>query len=230
LIALAAALLAAAPAPLSCGAVTRPGVAERGADGVWRGRAVALCHAVADAAGGPGAAILFHGYDSLAALRDAADDRIAFLSDAERAIAPLSGALRAGPPIAVSRQVLIVPPAAAARTPRDLAGRMICFIVGTRAEDALDAWARRAGVPIERLAFQEPVEMRDAYDVGKCAAIALDAEEANGDTGGRALDEPLASEPIMATTPVAAGDAWHGTVAGIVARAPAVAASGGGAG
>lgn len=227
MIALAAALLAAAPAPLSCGAVTRPGIAERGADGVWRGRAVALCHAVADAAGGPGAAIIFHGYDSLAALRGAADDRIAFLSDAERAIAPLPGALRAGPPIAVSRQVLMVPPAAAARTPRDLAGRMICFIVGTRAEDALDAWATRAGVPIERLAFQEPVEMRDAYDVGKCAAIALDAEEA---IGGRVLDAPLASEPIMATTPAAAGDAWHGTVAGIIDHAAVVAASGGGAG
>ncbi|WP_174291979.1 hypothetical protein [Sphingomonas bacterium] len=213
----AALLLAAAPAPFTCGAVTRPGIAEQGEDGVWRGRAVEVCRAVAGQVQ-PAAAVAFHGYDTLADLRRAAEDRIAFLSAAELATLPVRG-LRAGSVVAVERQVLVVPAASAATKAADLAARMICFIVGTRAEDALDAWSAGTATPVERLAFQEPVEMQDAFDVGKCAAQAVDLTEVPN--GTRVLAAPLAATPILAATSTAAGEDWARTVATAVEQAAA---------
>lgn len=220
MIAAALALAAAAPAPLACGAVTRPGIAELGADGVWRGRAVALCRAVAAQANGPQAPVVFHSYDSLAGLRAAGEDGIAFVSAAELAVLPAASALNPGPTAAVERQVLVVPAASPARSPRDLAGRMICFIIGTRAEDALDAWATQAAVPIERLGFQEEGEMADAYAVGKCAALAVDAQDAPADPASRVLGPALATTTIVAATPARAGTAWRRAVTAIIARTP----------
>lgn len=207
-------MLLAAAVPLACGAATRPGVAELGADGIWRGRAVELCRAVAQQVGGPGAAIAFHSYDSPAGLRAAADDRVAFVSPAERAAVP---ALRAGAIVATGRQVLAVRDGSPVSAAGELAGRLICFIVGTRAEDALDSWAAGAGIRIERLAFQEPDEMSDAFAVGRCAAEAVDAAEMPPRGNARALEPPLAATPIMAATPAAAGPIWADAVAAVVA-------------
>ncbi|MBR0551671.1 hypothetical protein [Stakelama marina] len=195
------ALLLAASAPLSCGAVPRPGIADQGADGIWRGRAVDLCRTLAD-----GAPVAFQDYASAADIASA-NDRIAFLSRAELDL-PQAAHWRAGPVIAVQRQLLVVPAASAVRRPEDLAGTMICFIVGTRAEDALDEWADETRTPIERLAFQEPVEMRDAYDAGKCAAMAVDAAHAPTGPRDRALAQPLAETPIFAATPESASPEW----------------------
>src|SRR5580698_70798 len=109
MISLAALLLFAASAPpLSCGAVPRPGVAELGNNGVWRGAAVEVCRKVARQTDCPNAQIEFHSYDSAAALREAANDRLAFLSKSELATPSLGSAMRAGPVTAVDRQVLVV--------------------------------------------------------------------------------------------------------------------------
>lgn len=209
---IAAAVMLAAAAPVSCGAVTRPGIAERGADGVWRGRAVDLCRAVARA-GGADAPVRFRSYDTADALRTASEDQVAFVSADERA-AVLG--LRAGPIVATERQALIVKAGSPVRTASDLAGKLICFIVGTRAEDALDAWSSAARIPVERLAFQEPDEMDDAFDVGKCAATATDAATVADRPGLRVLRPWLAETPILAATPASASVAWRDLVAGAV--------------
>ena len=211
--ALLAWLAASTAAPLACGAVTRPGIAERGGDGVWRGRAVDLCRAAAARENGPGAPIAFRSYDTLDALKAAPADRLAFLSAGELAAAP-EHALEPGPVVAVERQVLVVPASSRARAPADLAGGMICFIAGTRAEDALDAWAAATRTPVGRIAMQEEVEMRDAYQAGKCAAMALDAQEAKA--GDRILAPALAATPILAATPKTAGERWAATIASLV--------------
>lgn len=138
------------------------------------------------------------------------------MSAAEASLAPLV----AGPTIATERQVLVVPAASRVRAPRDLAGRMICFIVGTRAEDALDRWATTSRVPIERIGFQEEIEMTDAYDVGKCAALAVDAQEVPHDGAHHVLAESLAETPVVAATPVSAGEGWRRTVAAVAAALP----------
>lgn len=217
----ALALLAAAPA-LSCGAVARPGIAELGQDGAWRGRAVELCRAVAVRVNGPGAPIDFHSYRTSADLRNAASDDIAFVSRDEAGFASLPSP--AGPVIATARQLLVVLQASPLRSPADLAGRMVCFIAGTAAEDALDGWAGRESVPIERLAFQEPIEMRDAFDVGKCAALALDAQEFAGTRGERIVGE-LASTPVLAQATMGRGAERHEQIAAaLTAAMPAGAA------
>ena len=216
---IATALLLAAVSPLACGAVTRPGVAERGDDGVWRGSAVEACRRVAVATGGARAAIVFHAYDTLATLHRAGEDRIAFVSPAELDAARLV----AGPVVATERQVLVVAATSRVHTARDLADRMVCFIVGTRAEDALDAWAAATATPIERLGFQEEVEMADAFAVGKCAAIAIDERDMRPDAA-RILPEPLATTPIVAATPVA-DPAWTRRVAAILADQAKMSAS-----
>jgi ABC-type amino acid transport substrate-binding protein len=219
-IALAALLwAAAAPAPLTCGAVTRPGIAEVGLDGVWRGRAVDMCRRVAARLGGAGAPIAFHSYDSLAALRRAAADRIAFLTRVELAMPTLGDALRAGPPVADDRQVLIVHATPAVHAPADLTGQGVCFIIGTRAEAALDRWAQRTGTSIDRMAFQEPSEMQDSYDVDRCPAMAIDAAEMSDDGTSRVL-ATIGSEPILAATPIADGEEWARVVASAVDSAP----------
>ena len=205
---MAALLMAAAAPPLACGAVARPGVADRGDDGIWRGSAVEACRRVALATGASG--IVFRGYDTLAALHGAAADRVAFVSPAEREAAHLAD----GPVIATERQVLVVAAGSPARGARDLAGRMICFIIGTRGEDALDAWSTAAKVPVRRLGFQEDGEMADAFAVGKCAAIAMDAADERPETA-RILPEPLTTTPILAASP-AADPAWTRRVAAIL--------------
>ncbi len=181
---LAVAAAATAPAPVRCGAVERPGIAERGGDGVWRGVAVELCRRYAQAlGGGGGVAIDFHPYRSTEDLRDAADDAVAVLSAAEMAVAwPGAGAppIPPIPPIAVSRQVLLVRAGAPLHSRSELAGRRVCFIIGTSAEAALNGWALAARVGIARVGFQETVELRDAFDAGYCAAMAVDAQDIPG--------------------------------------------------
>lgn len=208
----ALALLAAAPAPLACGAVARPGIAERGEDGVWRGAAVDICRAIAAARNGAGAPIFFHSYDDLRALRAANKDRLAFVSSDELA----QTAMRAGPVVAVDRQILLVPARSPLRTQDDLSGKVVCFIVGTRAEVAFNDWAGRAHVRISRLAFQEPAEMYDAYAVGKCAAMAIDGAELRQGDGSRSLGPALAQVPIFVATADADGAQWQRVVAAAV--------------
>ncbi|MBI1180322.1 MAG: hypothetical protein GC201_07165 [Alphaproteobacteria bacterium] len=200
LLALAAA--AAVQAPLRCGAVERPGIAERGADGVWRGAAVDYCRDVARREHGGDGATAFRAYASLDDLRGAARDDVAFLSDREVAAGGLSGALEPGPVIATNVQRLVVGTGSSVTAPAALAGKIVCFLAGSAAESALGDWAAASGASVVRLGFQEPVELRDGLDAGKCAAMAVDAADIpGGSRGTRPLGPPLAETPIRAMTP-----------------------------
>ncbi len=94
------------------------------------------------------------------------------------------------------------------RALRDLAGQSICFMIGNGAERAMEAALERDGLEVKRLGFEEDVEMRDAYNVGRCQAIAAEATflaEVRQDGGvhglkSRILDEPLAVDPIYLAT------------------------------
>ena len=221
----AVALLQTAPAPtpaaVRCGAVERPGIAVRGPDGAWHGRAVEICAAVAKAASDPTAPVEFHGYVSDLAM--AKDDHIAFLSQAEVTAPMLSRVLRPGPVIGYQTHILVVRASSPVRRPEELAGRLVCFMIGSAAEDALDDWALREAVAIERLGFQEPDEMHDAYASGKCSAMAIDTADEGGAMASkpledRALGEPLARVPIVAAVPVSANENWASLVARVIAR------------
>ena len=174
------AMVAAAATPFRCGAVERPGIAVRGEDGEWRGAAVDLCRQAARSERGPGGEIVFRAYRQIADLREAPHDALAVLSPAELAIAQADARVPSGSPIAISRQLLLIRPGAPLHRRSDLAGRRVCFIVATAAEAALNAWAKPAHVAIQRVGFQEPVELRDAFDAGYCAAMAVDAQNIPG--------------------------------------------------
>ncbi len=174
------ALAAAATTPVRCGAVERPGIAERGGDGVWRGVAVDLCRRYAQARDGNGAAIAFHPYRSTEDLRDAPNDAVTVLNAAEMAVAWPGAGQPPIPPIAISRQVLLVHPGTPLHSRSELGGQRVCFIIATAAESALNGWAGPARVGIQRVGFQETVELRDAFDSGYCAAMAVDAQDIPG--------------------------------------------------
>lgn len=215
----AIALASAAPASVRCGAVERPGVAFKDLDGVWRGPAVELCAAAARAAFGQSVRVSFHGYET--GLAEAGDDQIAFLSAAEIAASSVKGAMQAGPVMGYATQMLLVSRTSTLRRREELAGHLVCFIVGSAAEDALDKWAARQAVPIERLGFQEPDEMHDAFASGKCAAMAVDRAAEGSEAGSmsfnaRQIDPPLEALPIFAATRAGADQAWGNVVARLV--------------
>ncbi len=190
---LLAAAAAAAPALFRCGAVERPGIAERGEDGIWRGMAIDLCRQAAH-----GSAIAFRPYRQPDDLRDAARDQFAVLSHAELAVAsPGSGAPAA--PVAMNRQVLLVRPGSPLHDRADLAGHRVCFLIATAGEAALNAWARPVKLAIQRVGFQEPVELRDAFDFGYCRAMAVDAQDVPGGPEHTSqLGPPLAEIALFA--------------------------------
>lgn len=201
------AVIARPAAPFACGAVERPGIAERGGDGVWRGAAVDLCRQSAQAEQGADAAIAFHAYRRIEDLRHARQDALAVLSRAELAIAlPFAdGPSADGPsanapsglPVAISRQLLLVRPGTTMDSQSGLAGHKVCFIVASAAEAALNARSRAMHIAIQRVGFQEPVELRDAFDAGYCAAMAVDA---NDIPGGGEHTVPLG--PALAELPL----------------------------
>jgi len=200
LLALAAAVLVP---PLRCGAVERPGIAEHDADGNWRGSAVDLCRQIAQA---EHATIAFRAYRTPQDLRDAPHDAVAVLSRAELAVVLPDTSPPSGPPVAISRQLLLVRADAPLRSPSELAGHRACFIIASEAEAALNVWARATHTPIQRAGFQEPVELRDALDAGFCAAVAVDGQDIpGGPEHTRVLGSPLSELPLFAIRPSAQG-------------------------
>jgi len=206
LLALAAAIAGpTAATPLRCGAVERPGIAEHDGDGEWRGAAVDLCRHIAQGERGVGATIAFRAYRDMQDLRDARHDAVAVLSRAELAATLPGTSPPSGPPVAVSRQLLLVRADGPLRSLSELAGRKVCFIIASEAEAALNGWARAAHIPIQRAGFQEPVELRDAVDAGFCAAMAVDAGDIPGGAEHTtALGPPLAELAVFAIRPNAA--------------------------
>ena len=90
----------------------------------------------------------------------------------------------------------------------DLAGTMVCAEPGTGPERTLLSYVRSRGITISYSGWQEEEEMLDAFEVGRCPAVALEmtalaAQRADGLPGGRAiriLPEPLSATPVLAAT------------------------------
>ncbi len=210
-----------------CGSVQRPGLAQRDGAGRWSGLHVEICRAVAAALLGHGAAIAFHAYESERSFDGVLDgsDQIAFLSLAEIAEHGLRDRLEPGPPVFVESYDLLVANGSPPRHAQQLAGKPICFIIGTPANDSLETWFGTRHIPIVRYAFRETDEMNDAYAVQRCAALvgetttlATVRREGSVDhLASRLLPEHLASFPIGAATPVDADTRWTALVAATIA-------------
>ncbi len=194
-----------------CGAAARAGVADAGEAGRIGGLAVDLCRALTIAVLGPSGHTEFHIYDSAHAydaVRDGSDE-VAFLTaDAvsEQGLAPV---IVPGPPVFVSELTVMTQPGRSGA----LTGATVCFMAGSPAHQALEAWVTRTGTPIARIGFQELGEMHDAFDAGRCDAMADEATELadfRADEPGRAgaqILPALGVAPVFAATSTADG-AW----------------------
>jgi general L-amino acid transport system substrate-binding protein len=211
---------------LRCGAVERMGIAdappEGSAAGGVVGIAVDVCRALAVAVLGPGGRVAFSLYDaphSFDPLRNGADE-VGFLTGGEIAEQNLGAGVVPGPTIAISPVAVMVPDASAVRRLGDLSGQTVCVMIGSAPQRALETAAGMLHLSIARLAFEEDVEMLDAYNVGRCRAVVGEAGYLAGmrqtpGVGGlasRLLPETLGADPIVAVTAVADG-AWAADVA-----------------
>jgi general L-amino acid transport system substrate-binding protein len=193
-----------------CTAEERPAVAMPRPAGGIEGLAVDLCRAVAIAVLGRGGRVAF----SIDAPAQAAD--VAFVAEEDGAA---RRRLVFGPVVFVDRLAVLVPVTSRVQAPRDLAGETVCLMIGSPGHSALEAAVGRLGIDIVRLAFEEDVEMRDAYAVGRCGAMVGAGSELatlRGPLGinrltSRLVPEPLALVPVIVATGAADRD-WTSIV------------------
>ncbi len=209
-----------------CGAVERPGLAARSAEGAWRGLDVDLCRAVAVAVLGPEGRPMFQPDVAESDMRrvSAGTEDLSFLTASEIVTDGLAGAVMPGPAVFYEPHgVLVRADARAARLP-ELEGSMICVEPGTGPERSLRAYFAAKHITFRFSMWQETVEMLDAFAVGRCPAIAgeltsLAAFKLSADAAGRKsriLPDSLAVAPVLATTP--RGDAEWAVIVGWTVR------------
>ena len=231
---------------VSCGAEERPGFAaiEDGSDAPAHGLAVDLCRAIAVAVLGPQGRATFTVIDSARDFDAARDGKldVLFLSGGTLLAERLADRVALGAPAFIETESVMVPETSAVRATHDLAGASVCFMIGTGAQRALEGALEREHVEVRRLGFGEDVELRDAYNVGRCGAVAGDATflaEVRQDGGvhglkSRILDAPLALDPVYLATGIGDGrwTAMTGWVlqALVLGSAPRSGFSGAGAG
>ncbi len=195
---------------LHCGGVSRPGLASPSTNGEMTGLEVDLCRAMAAAVLGDGAKIEFHPYalgQDFERLRRG-DDAVAFLTGSELLANSLLDAVVPGPAVFHQTNGVMVPAGSRAGHLADLAGTMVCAEPGTGPERALLAYFRGHGLPMSFSGWQEEEEMLDAFEVGRCPAVALEttalaAQQADGEARGhpvRILPEPLSASPVLAVS------------------------------
>jgi general L-amino acid transport system substrate-binding protein len=206
---------------LTCAAEARPGFAEEVAEGRITGLAVDLCRAIAIAVLGPSAnaRITLPDADGEFAAIGGGGADVVFASPEIIAEHHLDAELIPGPTVFVDPITLMVPESSSARAPTDLAGHIVCLMIGDPAQRAVESVLGSLAPPIARLTFREDVEMLDAYNVGRCEALAGDAtalaqQRRSGGVNrlrSRILQPPLTVTPLLAATPVRDG-AWAALV------------------
>ncbi|HEX2941397.1 MAG TPA: transporter substrate-binding domain-containing protein [Rhodopila sp.] len=207
---------------LRCGAVERPGIAEAPPTGGIVGVAVDICRAVGVAVLGAKGRVAFRLYETTQdfnAVRRWQDD-LAFLTGGEIAEQALGARILPGPRIAIDQMAVMVPQASPARGLDGLAGQTVCMMTGSEAQRAMESAVTARHIPIARLMFQEDVEMLDAYNAGRCDAVAggetylAEMRLTPGVRGvaSRLLPDSLGAESFVAVTNPADG-AWAARVA-----------------
>ncbi len=210
---------------LRCGAVPRAGFAEVSSDDKVAGWAADLCRYVALHVLGPSGNISFRIYDSDKSFADLGEhpDDLAFLTNSE-ADQGLRGVFQLQTTIVFQDWIsVIVPDVSPVKTLRDLVDRRICLLIGSPGQRAIDRYDREFNLRIARLAFQEDVEMRDAYNAGRCEAVVAARSDLDGLNRSPGINHlhsraalDLGRDPFYAATPVGDNE-WSDLVAGLIA-------------
>lgn len=197
---------------IHCGGAPRPGLVDLGEDGRAAGLYLDLCRAIGAAVLGDDGRIDFRQYDSSKAfdgVRDATDD-VSFLSAAEIIDEGLASKVLPGPTVFFETTNVMVTVASPVQHLADLAGKPICFSLGSSTQRHLEAWFAAHHLDFVRMGYQEDVEFYDTYGAQVCPAMASEITtlaDVRLDGGvnhltSRILPEPLAVFPIMAGTPL----------------------------
>jgi general L-amino acid transport system substrate-binding protein len=205
-----------------CGSVERPGLATPDGHGGWSGLEVDVCRAVSAAVLGAPERIEYHAYEApkdFDAVRNQQDD-VYFLTGSEIARQKLAGKVLPGPTVFVESHAVMVPANSAAQHVDDLAGKSICFKIGSPVERTLNAYFDTIHKNWFRRGFTEDGEMNDAYNVQNCHAVAgeittlaaVRLDPGVNHLSSRILPESLAVFPVMAATGTADAQ-WSSIVA-----------------
>ena len=203
---------------LRCASAERAGFAVADGAGRVSGPGVELCRALTVAVLGLAGQTAFRilGSDHDFANLAQADD-VVFLSTDEVRAHGLASALVPGPVVFVAEFTAAVQPGVTT-----VANRTVCFMSGSPAHQALEAWAFRTGTPFIRSAFQEEGEMHDAFGARRCDAMA--GERADLARPGVQTLPPFGLAPVFAATGTSDG-AWAGlafwALAAVVQSEPA---------
>ncbi|MDR3524169.1 MAG: transporter substrate-binding domain-containing protein [Acetobacteraceae bacterium] len=195
-------------AEFRCAVEARDGFVEQDNAGTITGPAVVLCRSLADQLASPATAarLVVVEPDTGTGMPEA---DVAFFSDALIDERHLTHQLRVGPAVFHDPVQVLVPDASPVRRPEDLAGRVVCVMIGGVGQAALEHHLARLSPPPIRLSFREGDEMRDAYNVGRCEAV-IDrhsdladvlAEPGVNHLKSRMLAEPLDDAPVRVAVP-----------------------------
>ncbi|MEH1843301.1 MAG: hypothetical protein V7L20_32340 [Nostoc sp.] len=205
-----------------CGSVERTGLATSADPGGWSGLNVDICRAIAAAVLGSSDRIEYHEYETpkdFDAVRNQQDD-VYFLTGSEIEEQKLAGKLLPGPTIFLESNAVMVASTSAAHHVSDLAGKSICFMIGSSVERSLTAYLGALHKNWFRRPFSEDGEMIDTYNVQNCQAIAgeittlakIRLDPGVNRLSSRILPESLTNFPVIAATGTEDGQ-WSALVA-----------------
>jgi general L-amino acid transport system substrate-binding protein len=138
-----------------------------------------ICKAVAVAVLGPNAKFTVFPYrDEQDALKALASGEIALLATGSpNLINSTSAGLGFSRPVFYDYQGFLVNKTMGINSPRDLAGKKVCFLGGTEIETQVEGYMQRENIKWLPFAFQEEGEMEAAFITRNCAAITADISQ-----------------------------------------------------
>jgi len=148
-------------APLFCAGVAAPELAYPDAKGAWQGLEISICQRVAAKLG---VAAQFTPVLQDSDIPPRAD--VLFAPQAD-----IGPSYTLGPVIYNDYQAILVPYGSPARQAADLGQAEICVEPGSPEDDNLQAYFKAHHIKLHEFVFQEPDEMHDAYEAGRCDAI-----------------------------------------------------------
>lgn len=170
-----------------------------------------LCRAVAVAVLGPAARVLIRTYpDEPFALKALRAGEVDLVATASLTLRNTAAGVQFSAPVLLDGQGMLVHAGTAAQQPQDLAGKCVCFLTGSAAEDGLHRFAEAHGITYIWYPFSEAGEMEAALFTGNCDALTGDLTQL---ANIRAIDprraasfvllpQTLRDEPLaMATAP-----------------------------
>lgn len=137
-----------------------------------------LCKAVAVAVLGPGAKLVLKNYpDEPYAVRALRTGEIDMLATASDSVGNTAIDLLLTRPVFYDGQGMLTTNDPARRTPLDLAGKKVCFLTGSAAEEGLHAYAEKNNISYVWYPFSEAGEMEAAFFTGNCDAVTGDISQ-----------------------------------------------------